>query len=91
MEGCMAAAQLAAGRAGIALWHVLSGLLDYSILKSIYFSVPELAAKKRRRYESVAPLRPLTRRPYAAEELRACRQTPRLREWPCPAVPPGVR
>ena len=39
------------GLAGIALWHVLSGLLDYSILKSIYFAVPELSAKKRRRYE----------------------------------------
>jgi hypothetical protein len=41
---------VAGAGAGIALWHVLSGLLDYAILKRIYFSVPELAANKPRRY-----------------------------------------
>ncbi len=52
-HGACSDCRCGAGRAGIALWHVLSGLLDYSILKRIYFSVPELAAKKRRRYECV--------------------------------------
>ncbi len=55
---------------------MLSGLLDYSILKRIYFAVPELAAKKRRRYEWVQPLACLQRKSSERgeeEEEKSCR------------------